>query len=70
MRARSAGSFEISGGSRNMSIFADQCRFDDRRAVVHQRRHYTLRIEFEIFRVVLLALEQIDGDPPPMSVPS
>ena len=44
-----------------VEVLADQRRFDDRHAVVHERRHHALRIELEVGRIVLLGLEQVDA---------
>ena len=46
---------------RLIEVFADQGRFDDRPAVVHQGRHHALRIVLEVGWIVLLVLEQVDA---------
>ncbi len=43
-----------------IDIFADQRRLDDRPSLVDQRGHYTLGIEAQIFRPILLIVEKID----------
>src|SRR5262249_21669640 len=50
---------------RLLQIFADHSRFDDDPAVVHQRRHHGLRIDRQIARVELLALEDVEVMPLP-----
>src|SRR3981189_3210497 len=51
---------------RVVEILADQRRFDDRLAVMHERRHDPFGIELQVFGVVLLGLEQIDLDGSPV----
>ena len=44
-------------GERIVDIIEDQGQFDDGRAVMHERWHHSIGVEFHIFGIVLIALK-------------
>ena len=54
-------------GKHLVDVVEDQRRLHDRLAVVDQRRHDPVRIELEIFRLVLVAAQRQDMVPADLS---